>query len=344
MARGESPKERPSFPGAAIMAAFLSFCLCAITGVAMTTRECNAAMAPAAIVPEPFVGTIAMFHALSWRDTVRVRTSYGTITPDAAWARTLLESSLTTRGYTPAPAQGLAPLSTLPADFEAPTMEGSCGVLVIVGDGAAVLSRAEVTIGGTTEAFVAHDPSAMAVPLCGNQRVHVEGTGSAAAHVWHFPGLTPDIVRDTTLPADVVLAHAEAEGLVRPRGLAPLDEVFVIEVPAGAGPQAIPLTRAVATGCVPFVGVVIGGGDPMGSWSPVEHVSDRAMIGLARCASRTDASPTILVPAGTARVYVRPYRAIGSGAPPVLGAAAALRVVNESDVVLPPVLVEAPMP
>lgn len=344
MARGESPKERPSFPGAAIGASFLAFCLCAITGVAMQTRECNAIATPAAPLREPFVGTTAMFHALSWRDTERVRGLGASVTPDAARARTLLESSLITRGYVPAPAEGLAPLATLPSDFEAPTMAGSCGVLLVVGDGPAALTRAELTVDGTTEAFVAHDPSVMAIPMCGDQRVRVEGTGSAAAHVWHFPGLTPDIVRDTTLPVDVVLAHAEAEGLLRSRGLAPLDEVAVIEVPSGTGPQPIPLGRAVSSGCVPFVGVVVGGGGAVGSWTPVDGATDRAMIGLAACATRTDVNPTIVVPSGTARVYVRPFRAIGGGAPPVLGSTGAVRVVAMADLVLPAVVVEAPMP
>ncbi len=344
MARGESPKERPQFPGAAIMASFLAFCLCAITGVAMTTRECNAVLTPTPPIQEPFVGTIATFHALSWRDSERVRTTIGVVAPDAVRARSLLESTLATRGYTPAATEGLAAVSALPADFDAPSMQGSCGVLVVLGDGAAVLARAEVTIDAATETFVAHDPSVLAVPICGAQRVHVEGTGSAGAHVWHFPGLTPDIVRDTALPVDVVLAHAEAEGLLRGRGLAPLDEVAVIDVPSGTGPQAITITRSVGTGCVPFVGVVVGGGDAIGAWSPVEHLTDRALLGLAACATRTDVNPTITVPTGTARVYLRPYRAIGGGAPPVIGAAASLRIVDEANLVLPAALVEAPMP
>jgi hypothetical protein len=346
VARGESPKERPSFPGAAIGAAFLAFCLCAITGVALTTRECNAPPASVAVTPEPFVGTIASFHSLSWRDTERVRNGAAGVVPDAASARALLESSLTTRGYVPAPAEGLAPVVTLPGDFETPSMAGSCGVLVVVADGAGTLTSAEVSgEGGATETFVAHDPSALAIPLCGAQRVHVLGSGAAGAHVWHYPGLTPEVVEATGLPPEVVLAHAEAEVLLRVRNLVPRDEVAVIEVPSGAGPQTIPLTRTAPSGCVPMVAVVVGGGDPIGSWSPVDRITDRALLGLAVCATRTDANPTLMVPSGTARVYVRPYEALRTGASAPVGVSAgALHVVREADLALPTPLVEAPMP
>ena len=153
MARGESPKERPSFPGAAIGAAFLAFCLCAITGVALTTRECNAPPTVALPTPEPFVGTIATFHSLSWRDTARVRTGPIGVAPDAAQARALLESSLGQRGYVPAPSEGLASVVTLPGDFETPAMDGSCGVLVVVADGVSTLASAEVSVDATSETY-----------------------------------------------------------------------------------------------------------------------------------------------------------------------------------------------
>jgi hypothetical protein len=345
VARGESPKERPSIPGAAIGAAFLAFCLCAITGVALTTRECNAPPAVVATTPEPFAGTIAIFHSLSWRDTERVRSGTLGVVADAAAARALVESSLMTRGYVPAPSEGLVPVVSLPGDFETPAMEGSCGVLVVVADGGGTITSAEVADEGATETFVAHDPSALAVPMCGAHRVHVLGTGAAGAHVWHYPGLTPEVVAATTLPADVVLAHAEAEVLLRARNLVPRDEVAVIEVPSGTGTQPIPLTRTVASGCIPLVGVVVGGGDPLGSWSPTDRISDRALIGLARCATRTDAVPTITVPSGTARVCVRPYEALRAGAtsPPGVSAGA-IHVVREADLSFPTPLVEAPMP
>ncbi|MBX7196430.1 MAG: hypothetical protein K1X94_30535 [Sandaracinaceae bacterium] len=341
MARGEAPKERPSFPGAAIGAAFMVFCLCGVTGVALTTHECNAALAPAVVTPEPFVGTIATFHALSWRDSGRVR--WGTaIVPDPA-ARAIVESSLTGRGYVPAPSEGAAPVQALPADFEAPALEGACGLLVLVGDASTTLTRAEVSTTSGTESFSAHDPSVLPVPVCGNQRVHVEGAGSAAAHAWLYPGLTREVVEATGLPVDVVLAHAEAEVLLTGRSLAPMDEVAVLEVPTGTGPQTIPMTRGPASGCVVLVGVIVGGGDPVGAWNPPDRVPDRGLVGLGRCLTRTDAIPSITVPSGTARVYVRPYRAV-SGTASTGVTAGALHVVREADLSLPPPLVEAPMP
>lgn len=344
MARGEAPKDRPALPGTAIFAAFGAFCLCAITGVALTTRECSAAYQPPPTTPEPFVGTIAAFHALSWRDTERLRAAGGAaLTPDSARARSLLEGSLTARGYVPAPSRGLAPLVSLPADFEAPTMEGSCGVLVVVPEGTGTLIRAEVAGAAGPERHEAHDPSAMAVPLCGNQRVHVEGSGRAAAHVWHYPGLTRDVVDATGLPVDVALAHAEAEVLLRSRGLQGDGEVIALEIGPGPARASIPLTRTAGSGCLFFVVVAVGAGSPVGAWSPTDAAPDRALLGAARCATRTDAMPTLQVPSGTARLYARPFRAHG-GAPPAGVTIGAARLVAEADLVLPPPLVEAPMP
>jgi len=242
----------------------------------MSTRECNAAVTPPAVTPEPFVGTIATFHALSWRDTERVRT-VSTVAPDAARARALLEGVLRTRGYRPAASEALAPVATLPTDFAAPDMAGSCGVLVVVADGLATLTWAEVGTGTTAERTSAHDPSVLAVPLCGDARVHVEGTGSAGAHVWHYPGLTPEVVAATGLPIDVVLAHAEAETLLASRGLAPMPEVAVLDLGPGPLRASVPMTRTVTNGCVPFVGVAIGAGDAIGGWAPTERAPQARM-------------------------------------------------------------------
>jgi hypothetical protein len=343
VARGESPKERPSLPGAAIFAVFGAFCLFAITAVAMTTREC--ASPPPPPTPEPFAGTVTSFHALGWRDTERARAvpPGGTVAPDAARARTLLETTLTARGYVPAPSEGLAPVVGLPAELEAPTMEGSCGVLVVVAEGTSTLGSAEVVTPSGSAHQDAHDPSAMAVPLCGNQRVRVAGTGRAAAHVWHYPGLTDTLVEATGLTPEVALAHAEAEVLLRGRGLAPEAEVVALEMGPGPGRFELPLTRSPASGCVFFAVVAVGAGVPVGVWSPSDVARDRALVGAARCSTRTDASPTLEVPAGTARVYARAYRAHG-GSPPAGVTIGGARIVTEAALTLPPPLVEAPMP
>lgn len=341
MARGEPPKGRSLLPDVTIGAVFLAFCLCAATGAALTMRDCVPSPVPVAATLEPFVGATAMFHALSWRDSERARS--GTASPDGPRARAVVESSLSMRGYVPAPTEGLATLVSLPGDIETPAMGGSCGVLVIVSDGGGEITAAEVSADGAVERHLAHDPSALAVPLCGAHRVHVEGTGSVGGHVWHYPGLTPELVAATTLPADVVLAHAEAETLLRAQALVPRDEIAVIEVSGGAGTRSIPLARTIATGCVPFVGVVVGGGDPMGSWSPTDRISDRALLGLALCATRADASPTIAVPRGTARVYLRPYEAAGAGVRAGVSVGA-LRIVREADLALPPPRTETPAP
>jgi hypothetical protein len=155
--------------------------------------------------------------------------------------------------------------------------------------------------------------------------------------------LTREVVRATGLPIDVALAHAEAEVLLRGRGLAPEPEVVALEVGPGPGRFEVPMTRVPSSGCVFFVVVGVGAGSPFGAWSPTDVARERALAGAARCATRTDASPTFEVPSGTARLYLRPYRAHG-GSPPAGVAVGAARLVTEAALTLPPSLVEAPMP
>lgn len=308
MARGEASKERSTVSGVSIFLAFLAVLLLATTLVMLVVRDVQRVAAPPRA--EPFVGAAAAFQKLFWRDAARVHAVAGpTIGSDAAYARALLEGTLRLRGYIPAPARGLAPLVRLPGEFVVDAFDGGCGLVVLVADGSSTLVSADVE----GERFLAHDPSIMAVPGCGVSRVRVEGTGSFAAHAWLLPGLTPTLAEAIGLPVDALLAHAEAEALLSGSGLEATDQIFEVEVRAGAARVAVPVGIAVASGCVPFVAVALGAGDVMGDWVLADATADRALFGIAACARRTDGIPTLSVPSGVARVFLRPYGPSRSG-------------------------------
>lgn len=340
MARGESPKER-SLTGGVLVAGVLVAALGGLALVSMTARSCTAA--PPYMPPsEPFAGAQSMFTALRWRDTGRG--APGTpLAADAVVARSMVEAALTARGYRPT--GGDAQLLDLPADFDVPAMEGACGVLLVLGDGAAVLRGATVRGAGAAETtsdagipleLRAFDPSALPVPLCGAGTVYVEGTGRAAGHAWLFPGVVPSDVTATGIPVDALLAHAEAEHLLAPLGFVPRDELLVTTT-TGAIPWVAP-----SGGCAPYVAVAIGGGSPQGSWSNYDVRPDRALVGGASCATRSDAAPTLSVPGRPAQVFVRAYErgAASTNPSPRVGA---MRVTPLASLA-PPTLPEAPLP
>ncbi len=74
MARGEEPNARPSALGIAIGCAFLTLCVCALSGLLLQVRSCSdlarlVAAPPAP--PAPSVGAQAAVDALPRRDTTR---------------------------------------------------------------------------------------------------------------------------------------------------------------------------------------------------------------------------------------------------------------------------------
>jgi hypothetical protein len=75
---------------------------------------------------------------------------------------------------------------------------------------------------------------------------------------YSFPGITPRIVEESGLPLEGLLAHAEAEVLLRSVGWTPVDRYVVERVaPTKARGRASP-PRSPPRGCVPWVAVGIG--------------------------------------------------------------------------------------
>ncbi len=279
---------------------------CGVDPLALTSPYAGGA------VGEPFVGANTSFGVLGSRDASRASSYYGgALTPDPIVARRSLESALASRGYvvsnTPESALQQMPFDVTPTD-----LDGSCGVVVVIGDIGAIIQRAGLSSG---DSFLAVDPSAFTVATCGTAPVHVEGIGGGVVRSWLFPGLTPASLVSTSLTADALLAHAEAETMLRRLGYEPVDEVLEVPVTSGGagGFATLDPPYSPASGCIPFVAYVAGAGRASLPFGRSDYLDDRALSAIIGCGSGNGWSLT-LVDDGTvgATAFVRAYRT-GSG-------------------------------
>lgn len=346
MARGESPKERPLSIGVAIVAVVAVASMCAIFSVVASmhpgTSGTTAYTPPGPI--EPFRGATSAFATLGSRDSARaVLFSGATLARDPAAARVALEGTLRDRGYV----VGASPETTpqaMPFDAIPPDLDGACGVVLLVGDIAATITSAGIS-GGT--AFRSVDPSAFTVAACGSVPLHVEGTGTVTMRTWLLPGLTPSALTDTGLPADALLAHAEAETMLRRQGYVPSDElVEVTPVPTTAGGfMTMHLPTTPPLGCIPFVAYVVGAGRPQLPPGRFDYLDDRGLSGAVACATTTSAWEPLYVDDATvgARLFVRAYAA-GTGTPATTVSIGSARVVDAAHATWPTAIAESPSP
>ena len=321
--RGEPPKTRPSAIGAAIFIAFAVLCLGALTLVVSSQRGCGGSVAitpPGTPGGDPVAGATEAAALISWRDAGRLREHWGS-TPDLDPAAALLaiDPELARRGYVAA-GEAEAPRE-MPFDVDVPAMEGSCGVLEIISEGTARIDGADAS--GEPRAQ-ASDPSALALGLCGPGPVHVDGLGAARIRVWHLPGLVPAHARATGMPADAVLAHAEAETILRARGWEPIDEALAVALPVGSsGSLSAPV--APSSGCVMWVAALVGAGRA-GGHAVVDYAVDRGLTMIASCDPASGSGWQVSYSAHGAdpgAAYMRPWRARASGAPTLPGTAGA---------------------
>ncbi len=344
MARGESPKERPLSIGLALVAVVAVASMCAVWSVVSSMRTGSSAITsytPPGPV-EPFRGAIAAFGTLGSRDSARaVLFSGATLTRDPGAARAALEGTLRDRGYvegtTPETAPEALPFDATPAD-----LDGACGVVLLIGDVSATIAGAGIT-GGTR--FRSVDPSGFTVAVCGTASIHVDGTGSVSMRAWLLPGLTPTALTDTGLSADALLAHAEAETILRRRGYAPVDEILeVTPAPTSAGGFVpAPLPTVPTAGCVPFVAYIEGAGRPQLPPGRFDFLDDRGLSGAVACAATANGWEPLYVDDATvgARMFVRAYRVAASGAPSTISIAGA-HLVDAAHATLPTAIAEAP--
>ena len=303
--------------GLAILAVVGVASICAVFSVVSSMRTPSPAYtsyAPPAPV-EPFRGATSAFGTLGSRDSTRALLGSGTaLARDPLGARTALETTLRDRGYVVG-TTAESPASPLPFDAPAPDLEGACGVVLVTGDGATTITRAGT--GGTT--FASVDPSAFTVALCGPGNVHVEGVGHASLRTWLFAGLTPAAMTSTGVSADALLAHAEAERMLRRRGYVPIDELIEVvpTVATAGGIITLHLPTTPAAGCIPFVAYIEGAGRPQLPIGRFDFLEDRALSGAVACAVTSRNWEPMYVDDTTlgARVLLRAYGAAPAGIP-----------------------------
>ncbi len=240
--------ERPSDPPARLDRTLAAVAVCVLLFGVLAAMRARRSGEPT----EPFVGARGSFGMLGSRDAERMRLAgSGGFHMDPVMARSTLEALLANRGYVVG-ATAETPPRQMPFDMAPSDLEGRCGVVVIIGEADAMIEEAGV-VGGAT--FVAVDHGAFTVAMCGTALVHIEGHGGARTRAWFYPGLTPSMRVATGLSADALLAHAEAEALLRRLGYEPVDEV--LEIPGTQRDAAWFATLEApyrpATGCVPFV-------------------------------------------------------------------------------------------
>jgi hypothetical protein len=346
MARGESPKDRPSSVGIALigavgLAALLTL-FCVVSSMRGFRGDATVSPYPTPGLGEPFVGASTSFGVLGSRDSARATAYYGgALAPDPTAARPILEGTLASRGYVVG-TSAESPILQMPFDFTPTDLDGSCGVVLLIGDLGALIQRAGVLSGDT---FSAIDPSAFTVATCGTAPVHVEGIGGATARVWLFPGLTPSTLASTGLTADALLAHAEAETLLRRLGYEPVDEVIELGATStGAGAFAtLDAPHLPSSGCIPFVAYVVGAGRATLPFGRSDYLDDRALSATVGCASGTGWALT-LVDDGTlgATAFVRAYRA--GGGPTSISTASSITLVDGAHASWPVPITESPTP
>ena len=328
MARGESPKDRPISIGLAIMAIVGVASLCTVFSV-VSSIHTGAPATPYTPPPptEPFRGATIGFATLSSRDSARAITTGGAALPrNPAAARSALEATLRDRGYVVGTSPQSAP-AALPLRAAALDLEGACGVVLVLGDVSTTIVRAGIDDGVT---FRAVDPSGITIAACGPASIRVEGTGQVTYATWLFPGLTPNAVVDTGLGADALLAHAEAELVLRRRGYVPVDEIVEVTptTTSAGGFVTLPLPITPTAGCIPFVAYVDGAGRPQLPAGRFDFLDDRGLSAAIACAPGGLAWLPTYVDDGTigAHAFVRAYGAGAPAATPSLTIAGAHRV------------------
>jgi hypothetical protein len=289
---------------------------------------------------EPFVGATTSFGQLGSRDAARASSYYGaTLGPDPVAARRSVEGVLTSRGYV-AGATAESALMQMPFDFTPTDLDGSCGVVLVLGDVGAIIQRAGA-VGG--DAFAAVDPSAFTVATCGTAPVHVEGIGGAMVRAWLYPGLTPSALASTGLSADALLAHAEAETILRRLGYEPVNEVVTMPVTSTPGGLSLEAPETPASGCIPFVAYVAGAGTASLPFGRSDFLVDRTLSSVVGCRTGPGWQLTMYDDAtASATAYVRAYRA-GAG-PTTTNTAGSIVSVDAAHATWPTPMTEAPQP
>ncbi len=362
VSRGESAKPRSSGPGLAIAGTLAVLVLSAACVVAwslhVVPRWIQEMFSGPATPPPPPGDPAALVHAalspLRFRECMEAGLGPAAAPiPGPAGEAARVHAMLVERGYAPGP-DDPTPLA-LPYADTIHGLEGSCGVVLVARVGTTTLGRARA---GTAPEVESWRGEVVTVGACDGDGLAVTGTGAIAMRVYAMPGITPEIVRRSGMPADALLAHAEAESYLRARGWEPEDSVIERRVARGAPSRVVrSLGPGVAPvhGCTAWVAVGLGIGAANVGWGAVGGEYDpgqaRFMLGMLSCdASTTPTGGTDLTVTDAegdgGRIFFRPYRA--RSGPAVVGpsalatGAATMRVKRARDVVLPTPIAPGP--
>lgn len=319
MARGESEAKRSHGAAIAIWSIFGVACL----GVAwVVVRVSGAPDAPDDPfgTGEPYPGIEGPLRTLSTRGC---GLASGPRVGGPALAGPMdVEAHLERRGYVEA-----APFDeprTLPLIVADDQLEDACGVVAAVGVPGSYLESSQV--GG--QATQPCDAGVILTPVCGGEEVALQGYGDVRVATFLMPGIFPD----DSLPADLVLAHAEAVTLLGDTGWSPIPEAIEGSFTAGT---LDPLPEHPSGGCVAYVVAGLGAGHVHGYWMgrSVSRGSapDRFLAGAIVCehGRRTELSGA--VPTGSPTVVARPYRVEGGPTLPAARPAVPLEMLGPGD-------------
>lgn len=232
------------------------------------------------------------------------------------------KAHLERRGYIEAVAFGEP--QTLPLIVPGDELEGACGVVAVVSTPSGYAERTEVA-GETT---LPCDHGVIFTPLCGNEDVAIQGYGEARVAIYMMPGVLPH----ETLPADVVLAHAEAVTLLGSSGWSPVPEAIHASATGG---RLDDLPEHPSGGCVAYVVAGLGMGHVHAHWMGrmvgQGNAPDRFLAGAVVCehSRRTEVSGS--VPGTAPTIVARPYRVEGGPSVPAARAAVPLAMLGPGD-------------
>jgi len=346
MARGDSPTPSDRPTNLALLGVLGVTAFAALLLVVVTTRAVeswSASFAAGGLSGDPYPGASAAAEQLSWRDTARLREAFGAPPPhDSAAAIAAMEGELRRRGL--GTDSTYLPAATLPADLDVLALEGACGLLVLEAEATSRLTAAGRPAGLRS----ADDPSLIALGACGRGPFRVEGVGSARVRVVLVPGLVESDVERIGLPEDVLLAHAEAEWLLRGAGYVPSDELVRLDATgAAASSGELAALPQPPSGCVPWAVVVVGAGRlrSMTASAPADHAAERG-LGLAISCAGDPSTHLALADDGSGGyvAWARPYTlvAVPSLPAPRLRSLERASVVAASEITLPAPVPAAP--
>jgi hypothetical protein len=325
VARGESDKSVARSSALGVWGVFGAISLGVILSVVWSTRSCDSDPPPPPAMTDPFAR--ARNVALGWRDCV----------PEYPDPPRDLDAALRNRGYVRVAAPGLA--HELPMTITTEDLDGACGVVAVIGEPTSTIN----SIGAAgQQSFPSCVARLTTIGVCGVTTVRAAGIGQARAAIWTFPGLTPQAIEDTGIPADAALAHAEAEALLARQGIRPTPQVLVMQRGA-SDPLELPPGPAPPQGCAGWVTTTVGFGPVEGYGSGMGSHSSARERGLVLSLSCSDGSgmlrlTDLLHDGGT--IYSIPYDTGDSGpAVPAedtaLSRLPAVRRVSTRQVVLP---------